>query len=111
MARKLRNRAAAAEAVGAAQHVAIDARVVVASVDTYLRFAEAVKMEHAVTLAKPLDAERVDWALGHAGAASVRTHRADESRSLAQGTAGWARFGAPIPTELTDTEGTGATEP
>ncbi|MDF3310895.1 IS21 family transposase [Rhodococcus sp. T2V] len=89
-----------------------------------------VKMEHAVSLAKLLGAERVDWALGHAaaygrfaegdlmaildahpaGTASDTTHRADESRSLAQGTAGWARFGAPTLSELTDTEGTGATE-
>ncbi|QSE77814.1 hypothetical protein JWS14_00805 [Rhodococcus koreensis] len=91
-----------------------------------------VKMGNAVTLAKLLGAERVDWALGHAaaygrfaegdlmaildahptGAASDTTHRADESRSLAQGTAGWARFGAaPILTELADPDGTGDTEP
>ncbi|TQC37546.1 IS21 family transposase, partial [Rhodococcus sp. WS4] len=78
-----------------------------------------VKMEHAVTLAKLLGAGRVDWALGHAaaygrfaegdlmaildahpaGVASDRMHRADESRSLAQGTSGWAALGDGVPDE------------
>ncbi|HEY5853846.1 MAG TPA: IS21 family transposase [Aldersonia sp.] len=77
-----------------------------------------VKMEHAVSLAKLLGTERVDWALGHAAAygrfaegdllAILDAHpaggtttnaprRADESRSLAQGTAGWAGLGTTDP--------------
>ncbi len=77
-----------------------------------------VKMDHAVSLAKLVGPARVDWALGHAAAygrfaegdlvaildahpagaeANPSVHRADESRSLTQGTAGWAALGARNP--------------
>ena len=73
-----------------------------------------VKMAEAVTLAKLFDTKDVDWALGHAAVharfghgdlASILDHhhtttvrgpasRAGEDRSLTQGTASWAAFGA-----------------
>ena len=84
-----------------------------------------VKMEHAVSLAKLLGTDRVDWALGHAaafgrfaegdlvaildahpagGTTTTPPRRADESRSLAQGTGGWAGLGTPTdPDTSTDT--------
>lgn len=74
-----------------------------------------VKMAHAVSMAKLTSPARVDWALGHAaihgrfgehdlasilaanpdGAAATAqpARRADETRSLAQGTGGWAALG------------------
>ena len=64
-------------------------------------------MDAAVTMAKVVGNTRVDWALGHAAVngrfghkdlASIlnahpptSTRQAGESRSLAQGTSGWAR--------------------
>jgi hypothetical protein len=73
-----------------------------------------VKMADAVALAKLRGAGEVDWALGHAAVnarfgehdlasildhhATARpgpAHTAGESRSLAQGTAGWAALGEP----------------
>jgi hypothetical protein len=75
-----------------------------------------VKMAHAVSMAKLTNPTRVDWALGHAAVhqrfgehdlASILTNnpdggttaeaprRADETRSLAQGTGGWAALGVP----------------
>ena len=80
-----------------------------------------VKMAHAVAMAKLTCPTRVDWALGHAAVhqrfgehdlASILTNnpdggttttaaqaprRADETRSLAQGTGGWAALGVPSP--------------
>lgn len=80
-----------------------------------------VKMAHAVSMAKLTSAARVDWALGHAavhqrfgehdlasiltanpdggatGPAAQPARRADETRSLAQGTGGWAALGGPSP--------------
>ena len=66
------------------------------------------KMDAAVTMAKVAGNSRVDWALGHAAVngrfgykdlASIlnahpptTTRRATESRSLAQGTSGWAKI-------------------
>ena len=66
------------------------------------------KMDAAVTMAKVAGNTRVDWALGHAAVngrfghhdlASIlnahpptTTRQAGESRSLAQGTSGWARI-------------------
>ena len=71
-----------------------------------------VKMADAVARAKLLDPGQVDWALGHAAVharvaeadlgsildhhARTRrgpTHQGDETRSLTQGTAGWAALG------------------
>jgi transposase len=73
-----------------------------------------VKMAHAVSMAKLTSPARVDWALGHAavhqrfgehdlvsiltahpagGTTSEPPRRADETRSLAQGTGGWAALG------------------
>jgi transposase len=81
-----------------------------------------VKMAHAVSLGKLLDAATVDWALGHAavnerfgdgdldsilahrartGAGSAQTRSAGEDRSLTQGTGGWAALGR----TTTDTAG------
>lgn len=76
-----------------------------------------VKMAHAVSMAKLTSPARVDWALGHAAVhqrfgehdlASILTahpdgggtgtepaRHADETRSLAQGTGGWAALGGP----------------
>lgn len=74
-----------------------------------------VKMAAALTLAKLFDPGEVDWALGHAAvhgrfaeadlaaildhhATSTRPaerHQAGETRSLTQGTTGWARLGQP----------------
>ena len=67
-----------------------------------------VKMDAAVTMAKVAGNTRVDWALGHAAVngrfghkdlASIlnahpptKTLRATESRSLSQGTSGWAQM-------------------
>ncbi|HEU5456158.1 MAG TPA: IS21 family transposase [Nocardioides sp.] len=68
------------------------------------------KMEAAVTMAKVAGNARVDWALGHAAVngrfgwkdlASIlnaqlsadTSRRATETRSLSQGTAGWAQIG------------------
>ena len=77
-----------------------------------------VKMAHAVSMAKLTSPTRVDWALGHAavhgrfgehdlasiltnnpdgGATTAPARRADETRSLAQGTGGWAALGGPSP--------------
>ena len=76
-----------------------------------------VKMGHAVSIAKLTAPGRVDWALGHAAvhqrfgegdlASILAAHpdpavtppplRAGETRSLTQGTAGWATLGA-VPT-------------
>ena len=75
-----------------------------------------IKMDHAVSIAKLTGEARVDWALGHAAvqqrfgegdlAAILAAHldptaaparRADEQRSLTQGTAGWAALGATPP--------------
>ena len=73
-----------------------------------------VKMDHAVSIAKLTDPGRVDWALGHAAvhqrfgegdlvsiltahpdpAVSPPARRAGETRSLTQGTTGWAALGA-----------------
>ena len=72
-------------------------------------------MAHAVSMAKLTSSARVDWALGHAAVhgrfgehdlASILTanpdgaaktaeplRRAGETRSLAQGTGGWAALG------------------
>ncbi len=66
-------------------------------------------MDAAVTMAKVAGNTRVDWALGHAAVngrfghkdlASIlnahpptSTRRAGETRSLAQGTSGWAQIG------------------
>ena len=73
-----------------------------------------VKMAHAVSMAKLTSPARVDWALGHAavhqrfgehdlasiltahpdgGSTSEPPRQADETRSLAQGTSGWAALG------------------
>lgn len=73
-----------------------------------------VKMAHAVSMAKLTSPARVDWALGHAavhqrfgehdlasiltahpdgGTSTEPARRADETRSLAQGTGGWAALG------------------
>jgi len=71
-----------------------------------------IKMAEAVSLAKLGDAQRVDWALGHAAVngrfgerdlASILAHHAQtqsgpvhtagEDRSLTQGTSGWAALG------------------
>ena len=70
-----------------------------------------VKMEAAVTMAKVAGNARVDWALGHAAvngrfgwrdlSSIVNAHppaprqTASESRSLAQGTSGWAKITGP----------------
>ena len=72
----------------------------------------------ALSIAKLTNAARVDWALGHAavhqrfgehdlasiltnnpdgGATTAPARRADETRSLAQGTGGWAALGGPSP--------------
>ena len=78
-----------------------------------------VKMAHAVSMAKLTSPARVDWALGHAavhgrfgehdlasiltnnpdgGATSTEPPRqADETRSLAQGTGGWAALDGASP--------------
>jgi hypothetical protein len=69
------------------------------------------KMEAAVTMAKVAGTARVDWALGHAAvngrfgwrdlSSIVNAHppaprlTASESRSLAQGTSGWAKITGP----------------
>jgi transposase len=79
-----------------------------------------VKMGHAVSIAKLTTPGRVDWALGHAAvhhrfgegdlasiltahpdpAAAPPALRAGETRSLTQGTAGWAALGAAsVPTD------------
>ena len=66
------------------------------------------KMDAAVTMAKVAGNTRVDWALGHAAVNGrfgykdlasilnahppVTTRQAGESRSLAQGTSGWAQI-------------------
>ena len=66
------------------------------------------KMDAAVTMAKVAGNTRVDWALGHAAVNGrfghkdlalilnahppTTTRRATESRSLAQGTSGWAQI-------------------
>jgi hypothetical protein len=77
-------------------------------------------MAHAVSIAKLTNPARVDWALGHAAVhqrfgegdlASILAAnldpgtpaalRAGETKSLTQGTAGWAALGAPAPTTTT----------
>lgn len=80
------------------------------------------KMEAAVTMAKVAGNPRVDWALGHAAvngrfgwkdlASILNAHpatparRATESRSLSQGTAGWAQISYRPEAEITDEETT-----
>jgi hypothetical protein len=82
------------------------------------------KMDTAVTMAKVAGNTRVDWALGHAAVngrfahqdlASIlnahpptTTRKAGESRSLAQGTSGWARISSAA--NPAATEGSGVTE-
>jgi transposase len=79
-----------------------------------------IKMAAAVTTAKLVGTEQVDWALGHAAVndrfaeadlASILahqararpgpTHQAGEDQSLAQGTAGWAALGCEPAGEVT----------
>ena len=72
------------------------------------------KMEAAVTMAKVAGNARVDWALGHAAAngrfgwkdlssilnaqqSAQQARRATETRSLSQGTAGWAKIANAVP--------------
>ncbi len=89
-----------------------------------------VKMDHAVSIAKLTAPGRVDWALGHAAvhhrfgegdlASILAAHpdptltppalRAGETRSLTQGTVGWAALGAtttPAPASNTGSSGSG----
>ena len=77
------------------------------------------KMEAAVTMAKVAGNTRVDWALGHAAVNGrfgwrdlssivnayppVPRQTASESRSLAQGTSGWAKITSTGQTADTDT--------
>jgi hypothetical protein len=88
-----------------------------------------VKMDHAVSIAKLTDPGRVDWALGHAAvhqrfgegdlvsiltahpdpAVTPPARRAGETRSLTQGTTGWAALGATTPTRVLDPAPAGGT--